>query len=146
VVDDIKAWSHDADALTLAWDCIATEDSARICAAALSTTREGHYRSLLRLPDAAVKKANAKVDNGMTLAYTMFGEPFDKGIPTPAVPADFEYGVKFWELARELLAAGKIKPAKADVNRGGKGLDGVLVGLKELKDGKVSGAKLVYTL
>ncbi|KAK3306440.1 chaperonin 10-like protein [Chaetomium strumarium] len=146
VVDDIRAWSNDADALTLAWDCVATDDAPRICAAALSKTREGHYRSLLNLADEVTKAVNEKVDSGFTLAYTMFGEPLDKGSPMPAIPEDFEHGVKFWELARELLAAGKIKPARADVNRGGNGLDGVLVGLKELKDGKVSGAKLVYTI
>ena len=32
------------------------------------------------------------------------------------------------------------------VNRGGKGLEGVLEGLEDLKEGKVSAAKLVYTL
>ncbi|KAK4235125.1 chaperonin 10-like protein [Achaetomium macrosporum] len=146
VVDEIKAWSNNADALTLAWDCVATDDSARICAAVLSKTREGHYRSLLKVQDEVIKKVNEKVDNDWTLAYTMFGEPFDKGNPVPAIPADFEHGKMFWELAKELLASGKIKPAKADVNRGGKGLDGVLVGLKDLKEGRVSGTKLVYTL
>jgi NADPH:quinone reductase-like Zn-dependent oxidoreductase len=146
VVDDIKAWSHDAEGLTLAWDCISSPESARLCVAALSRTREGHYRSLLKLDDEVVKSVNDKVSNGMTLGYTVFGEAIEWSETVPAIPEDFEHGKMIWELARELLAQGKIKPARADVNRGGKGLEGVLVGLKEMKAGKVSGVKLVYTL
>jgi NADPH:quinone reductase-like Zn-dependent oxidoreductase len=146
VVDDIRAWSKDPDALTLAWDCIGTADSARISVSALSKTREGHYRALLVVPDAVVAQANPKVDNGVTLAYTALGEAFDMWRVFPAVPEDLEFAKAFWELARELLASGKVKPARADVNRGGKGFEGILVGLKELKEGKVSGTKLVYTL
>lgn len=112
----------------------------------MSKTRKGHYRSLLKLDDEIIKGVNGKVDNGFRLAYTMFGEAFDKGRVVPAIPEDYEYGKMFWEVAREALVQGKIKPARADVNRGGKGLEGVLVGLKELKEGKVSGVKLVYTL
>ncbi|KAH6856972.1 chaperonin 10-like protein [Chaetomium sp. MPI-CAGE-AT-0009] len=146
VVDDIKAWSADADALTLAWDCIATGDSPRICAAALSRTRPGHYRALLKVEDEVLTAVNDKVDNGVRLGYTIIGEPINKGQLMPGIPEDYEYGKMFWEVARGLLEQGKLKPARADVNRGGKGLEGVLVGLQELKAGKVSGVKLVYTL
>ena len=146
VVDDIRAWSHDADALVLAWDCVSTDDSAKICAGALSRTRAGHHRSLLRIDDGVVKGVNDKVDTEPRLAYTMMGEPFEKWAKVPAIPADFEYGKMFWGAAAEVLAQGKVKPARTDVNRGGKGLEGVLVGLKELKENKVSGVKLVYDL
>ncbi|KAK4146550.1 chaperonin 10-like protein [Dichotomopilus funicola] len=147
VVDAIRAWSNNADELlTIAWDCISNEASARISVAALSRTKPGHYRSLSPIPDELVKELNEKVDNGWRLAYTMFGEAIQKSIWMEAVPEDFEYGKMFWELARELLAEGKVKAVKADMNRGGKGLEGVVVGLKELAENKVSGAKLVYTL
>jgi hypothetical protein len=151
VVEDIKAWSNDADALTLAWDCIATDDAPVICAAALSRTRPGHYRSLIRVDDEVIRSVNDKLDNGARLGYTILGEDIhkghiDEGRLIPAVPEDYEFGKKFWEVSRGLLAEGKVKPARTDVNRGGKGLEGVLVGLQELKAGKVSGVKLVYTL
>ncbi|KAK3292074.1 chaperonin 10-like protein [Chaetomium fimeti] len=146
VVDEIKAWSADADALTLAWDCIAEGDAPRICAAALSRTRPGHYRALRKVEDETLAAVNDKVDNGTTLGYTILGEPINKGKLQPGIPEDYEHGKMFWELARGLLEQKKIKPAKADVNRGGKGLEGVLVGLEELRAGKVSGVKLVYTL
>ncbi|KAK4121612.1 GroES-like protein [Parathielavia appendiculata] len=147
VVEDIRAWSRDAEAaLTLAWDCVATPETARLCAAALSRTRPGRYRSLQRLVDAVVKGANDKVSNGWTLGYTVFGDAFEWRGTVPGSEEDYEFGKMFWELARELLAQGKVKPARTDMNRGGKGLDGVLAGLKEMKEGKVSGVKLVYTL
>ncbi|KAL2159530.1 hypothetical protein VTH06DRAFT_2535 [Thermothelomyces fergusii] len=147
VVQDIKAWSANPDALTLAWDCHASDDAARISAAALSTTQEGHYRALLVVNDDVVRGANPKVDNGFTLAYTIFGEDFEKSRLFPAKQEDFEFGKQFWELARDLLAQGKLKTARPDINRDGKkGLEGVLDGLQQLKEGKVSGTKLVYTL
>ena len=147
VADDIRAWSNDPDALTLAWDCAGAGDSPVICAAALSRTRAGHYRSVTRFDDEIVRAVNDRVDNGFRVAYTMFGEAFDKvWLVMPAVPEDYEYGKMFWGLARELLEQGKVKPARGDVNRGGEGLEGVLVGLRDLKEGKVSGVKLVYTL
>ena len=40
----------------------------------------------------------------------------------------------------------KVKPVKVTVDRGGKGLKGVLEGLKVSKEGKVSAEKLVYTM
>ncbi|KAK4459040.1 chaperonin 10-like protein [Cladorrhinum samala] len=148
LVDDIKAWASGAPSqpLTLAWDCHATPESGKICAAALSTSEEGHYRSLLNVPEEVIKSVNPMVDSGYTFAYTAIGEAFDKTWHVPASEEDFEFAKAFWELSRQLLAEGKIIPAKMDVNRGGSGLEGVLVGLEELRTGKVSGTKLVYTL
>lgn len=146
LVDDTRAWASDDESLTMAWDCVASTETAKICAAALSRTKNGHYRSLIPVPEEVVRDVNERVDAGFTWAYTAIGEAFEKGHPVPAVPQDYVEAREFWELSRGLLAEGRIKPAKADVNRGGKGLEGVLVGLKELKEGRVSGRKLVYTL
>ncbi|KAK3687629.1 chaperonin 10-like protein [Podospora appendiculata] len=144
---DIKAWSAaQAAPLTRAWDCIASAYSARLCAGALSDAEPGLYRSLLRVDPAVVTAVNAQVDTAFTFAYTMIGEAFDKGFTVPARPEDFEFGKMWWELSRELLEQGKVKPASPVVNRGGKGLEGVLFGLRELKEGRVSAGKLVYTL
>ena len=80
------------------------------------------------------------------LGFTVFGERFEKfGVPE-ARPQDYEFGKMFWDLSCGLLASGKIRTAPVEVNLGGKGLEGVLVGLQELKGNKVSGAKLVYTI
>lgn len=134
------------DELALAWDCVGSEESARMCVSAMSKGKGGKYRSLLRVDDSVVRGVNEKVDNGFTLAYFVFGEEFKKWGPFPAKPEDYEFGKMFWEMTRGLLAEGKVKAARQDVNRGGKGLEGVLKGLQEMREGKVSGVKLVYTL
>ena len=48
----------------------------------------------------------------------------------------------FWGLACKLLAEKKIKVHPVDVRPGG--LKGVLEGMEEMRQGKVSGKKLVY--
>lgn len=133
--------------LTLAWDCSPTDESARLCALAMSDKGNGVYSNLLRVDAELVKKANPKVEVRSTLGYTAFGEKFSRGSFTlEAKPEDREFAAKFWELSRELLADGKVKVAKIAVDQGGKGLEGVLKGLDDLKQGKVSGTKLVYTI
>lgn len=141
----IREFFGDGQPLLHAWDCIASPETARLCVAAMAP-EGGKYRSLLWVPNEVVLGANPKVTNGFTFAYTVFGEAFEKWKKFEASQEDFEFGKMFWELSRELLASGKIKAARTEVNRGGEGLEGVIVGLKELKENKVSGAKLVYTL
>ncbi|KAF9630187.1 Alcohol dehydrogenase superfamily zinc-containing [Lasiodiplodia theobromae] len=136
---------HTANRLYYAFDCISEGNSAQICADALSTdtaARKPSYAALLytELPREDVV---AKV----TMAYTVFGEgfwkPFGPG-DYPASTEDYEFGKKFWKLSEKLLEEGKLKVHPPDVRDGG--LEGVLEGLRELKDGKVSGKKLVYKI
>lgn len=80
-----------------------------------------------------------------TVAYTIFGEDWKFGkTEYPAKKQDYDFGVKFFALASNLLAEGKIKPHPATVKQGG--LEGILEGLQELRENKVSGAKLVYQI
>ncbi|TLS21274.1 uncharacterized protein PpBr36_10615 [Pyricularia pennisetigena] len=134
------------NALYHAFDCISTEHSARICADALSehtTGKEPTYSALLycEFPRRDVRVV-------VTVAQTIFGEPFTIPELGPEnFPGDvdhFEFGKRFWKLTQTLLAEGKLKAHPADV-RGGD-LEGVLEGLEELRRGKISGKKLVYTL
>lgn len=136
------------NSLVKAWDCISLEGSAAICAQALSSTAANvTYASLLFVAMDMLQKINPNIaSNQMTLAYTIFNEPFTKGAEYPAIPTNFEFAKMFWQEARVLLEAGKVKLAKPIVNQGGEGLEGVMVGLDTLKAGKVSGGKLVYTL
>ena len=64
----------------------------------------------------------------------------------PAKPQDFEFGKMFWELSRGLLKEGKVKVHKLRVNKYGKGLEGALKGMQAMREGKVSGEKLVFTI
>jgi hypothetical protein len=60
----------------------------------------------------------------------------------PAKPQDFEFAKTFWELATKLLASQQLTVHPVKVGSGG--LEGVLDGMNQLKEGKVSGVKLVY--
>lgn len=133
--------------LTLSWDCSPTEDSARLCASAMSDSETGKYSALLFIDPGVVKKANPLVETDFTLGYTIYGEEFSRNGKTfKAKPEDREFAAMFWEKCRGLLADGKIKVANMAIDQGGKGLEGVLKGLDDLKQGKVSGTKLVYRL
>jgi NADPH:quinone reductase-like Zn-dependent oxidoreductase len=144
VVEDIKAYTKGQ--LKHALDCISSESSMKITVGAFSG-EGGVYTTLQPVPDDKVQKINSKVKTQMTLAYKAIGEGFKKfGAEMPGNPDDFEFAKEFWELTRQLLANGKLKVARTKINEGGAGLQGVLKGLDDLKNNRVSGAKLVYTL
>lgn len=124
------------DKLKLVFDCIAEHGSEQICAAAISSSG-GQYSGLLPGPLQNFPRQDVK--HGWTLGYTALGEKYNDSFP--AKPEDYEFGVKFWKAAEGLFNSGKIKAHPKLVRDG---LDGVPQGLKDLKDGKVSGQKLVY--
>jgi hypothetical protein len=62
----------------------------------------------------------------------------------PAKPQDFEFAKSFWDLATKLIASQQLTVHPVKVGSGG--LNGVLDGLNQLKEGKVSGVKLVYRI
>ncbi|KAJ8117951.1 hypothetical protein OPT61_g969 [Boeremia exigua] len=124
------------DKLKLAFDCIAEHGSEHICAAAISSSG-GHYSGLLAGPLKNFPRQDVK--HGWTLGYTAIGERYNDKLP--AKPEDYEFGVRFWRVAEGLVNSGKIKAHPTLVRDG---LEGVPQGLNDLKDGKVSGKKLVY--
>lgn len=145
LAQEIKALTKNR--LTLAWDCSPTPESARLCAQAMSDTEKGVYSSLLQADQNVIKTANPKVDTDWTLGYTAFGETFSRyGRVFEAKPEDHEFAQMFWEFSSKLLANGKVKVARTAVDQGGSGLEGVLKGLDDLKQGRVSGTKLVYRI
>ncbi|KAL0932750.1 TOXD [Colletotrichum truncatum] len=142
-VEQIKAFT--GGRLRHAWDCIATAQSARICAASLSI-RGGHYSSLLYLVPSVVKKINPKVSCSTTLGYTILGEIIEKETIVEPRQEDYEFGKSFWNVSYELLKEDKFRPVRQIVNQGGPGLEGILHGIQYLKQGNVSAGKLVYTI
>ncbi|KAE8855098.1 hypothetical protein PTNB29_09349 [Pyrenophora teres f. teres] len=120
--------------LKLAFDCIAEGGSFDITAAAISSSG-GHMSALLPVKDYPRNNVKTK----FTLAYTALGEKYDD--KRDANQTDYEFGAKFWRQAEDLLNSGKIKTHPVEVRDG---LAGVPQGLQDLKDGKVSGVKLVY--
>ncbi|KAI3397949.1 hypothetical protein diail_10025 [Diaporthe ilicicola] len=139
--------SHTDNKLTLAWDCSPTPESTQLSALAMSDSQPGVYGALLPVKDETLKAINSNVSGGFTMGYTVFGEAFSRsGRDYPAKPEDAAFGEAFWQLSGDLLAQGKFKVARMSVNQGGEGLEGVLKGLDDLREGRVSGTKLVYTL
>jgi len=141
---DIKSWSQDS--IRHALDCISEGSSPDITIPAMSS-QGGVYSTLLPIPADKVKKLNSKVEIKSTLGYTVVGEYFKFGPQEmPAKPEDFEFGKMFWELSRELLWEGKVEAHRLSVNKYGKGFEGVLKGMDAMRQGKVSGEKLVFTV
>lgn len=139
---DIREYTNNA--LKLAWDC--TGFGASVIAPALST-EGGKYATIMPVDKDSVLSINPKVDGPhVTLMYSVFGERFVKGDETPPKPEEFEFAKKFSEITRQLFADGKLKAPRVFLNRTGSGLESALKGLDELRNGKVSGGKLVYTI
>ena len=138
LITDIRKASNGN--LQHAFDCISTEVTARVCAESLRASG-GQYSSLLPVE----KLSREDVVKKTTAAYTALGESFTFG-PTEigASKDDFDFMVEFQSLSSKLLEQGKIKPHPHHVRPGG--LGGILQGLQELRDHKVSGEKLVYRL
>ncbi len=136
--EQIRKYTNNS--LKYAWDCIALEPTAKICAEALASGPGAHYGCLL-----PAKPPRLDLTVTPTLAYSALGEPFDKGFAKSekAPEDDFNFAVKWSEIAEKCMAEGKIKVHKPRV---GHGLDDVLDGLDQLKNNKVSGEKLVYKL
>lgn len=81
----------------------------------------------------------------MVLAYTALGEAFKKfGMEFPANPADYEFSQKAFKVAEGLFAEKKLTVHPVKI--GNKGLEGVFDGLKTMREGGVSGFKLVHQL
>ncbi|KNG83239.1 protein TOXD [Aspergillus nomiae NRRL 13137] len=125
--------------LKFVFDTISLKESAEYCEKAISTDG-GEYGVLLFV---GIDREN--ITTRHTLAYTAIGEQFSFGEQImPAKAEDKEFAEGFWTIAEKLLADGKIKVHQPKVNPGG--LQGVLEGLKLLKEDKVSGEKLVYNV
>ncbi|KAF2432067.1 zinc-binding oxidoreductase alcohol dehydrogenase [Tothia fuscella] len=125
--------------LKYSWDTISISQSAQICADALSSD-SGVCKYGTILP---IKSPREDVKSAGTMMYTIFGEKFQKGGRVwEASQEDFEFAKKFYGITESLLRDGRLKTHPEKVGEGG--LEGVLKGLQWMKEGNVSGEKLVY--
>lgn len=119
------------------FDTVNVESSAAICADAIGPTG-GVYCDLLGLDCP-----RADVQSIFFLGYGISGESYIfEGEEYEARPQDFEFAYGFLELAERLWAAGKFRPHPQRI--GPRGLLGAVAGMQEMREGKVSGEKLVY--
>lgn len=131
------------DNLRLCWDTISVDTSAKVCAAALSSSSPPNHRCRYGIL-AAVESPRDDLEVTRTLMYTIFNETFHHqgGREFPASQEDFEFARMFLGMVQQLLQEGRIKPHPEKV--GDEGLVGVLRGMEDMKNGKVSRQKLVY--
>ena len=79
------------------------------------------------------------------LGYTAIGQPFTyEGEDWPLVPEDYELAKRFAILVEDLLEKRMIKTHPATVRDGG--LEAISSGMQDIRDGKISGEKLVYII
>ncbi|KAI0889732.1 alcohol dehydrogenase [Annulohypoxylon maeteangense] len=132
--------------LTLAWDCVGT--GAELVAHALSDALPSKYASIMPVDAERVHAINPKVQGPVFhIGYDVFGEPYMfMGNPVPVKEDEHENAVRFLQVAAELLGSGKVRTIRTVENFGGKGLEGVLLGLRELREKGVSAGKFVYTI
>ena len=137
-VEQIKKYTNND--LKLAWDTISLKPTAEFCAKVLA--KGGHYGAILGigLPDRPDVKQTA------SLGYTSAGEPFEmrgKEYGAEETKRDYEFIQKFMPIGEQLLADKKLKAHPTKI---GKGFENILEGTDLLRNDKVSGQKLVYTV
>jgi NADPH:quinone reductase-like Zn-dependent oxidoreductase len=154
VGEEIRAYTNDK--LYYAWDTIGEHGSPEASAKALaSKAPEGQklYYGTILLKDiksfmAREGKFEVRPDDvvfSMSLGYTAPGEAFVvQGAEFPARPEDYEFMKKWMPFAGELIAQKKIKPHRAEVREGG--FEAIPSGLEDMKNGKISGVKVVYRI
>jgi threonine dehydrogenase-like Zn-dependent dehydrogenase len=136
---------YTSDNLLYAWDCAGSGEE--LCATALSSTKPSKFGSIA-WPDASLLKVNPLVEGPLTvLTYDILNEKYmARGGERSPAKEIMDFSIMFKGIYMQLLEKKALKPVHIDVNRNGSGLEGVMKGLELLRDGKVSCAKLVYTL
>ncbi|KAF2804679.1 alcohol dehydrogenase class-3 [Mytilinidion resinicola] len=144
---DIRA--HTNDSLYYAFNCLPDDSAAKICTEALSShPRPGGskpaYTGVSPMGvDAAIMRDDVQYSS--ILGYTAKGEAFTfAGNPIPAMPDHFEFMKRWIEFGTSLVANGTVKPHTFEVRPGG--LEDIVKGLNELREGKISAKKLVYRI
>ena len=136
-----KIREYTGDKLKYAYDTISLKDTAAMCADAISSAG-GSYTCILAVD---FPREDCKTD--VVMGYTINGDEYRMGPTAPMLPPkyeDFEFGKMFFTMAEELLGAGKFRAHRATLGQGG--LYGILDGLQQMREGKVSGTKLVYRI
>lgn len=134
--------AHTQGSMHHAFDCISDDASAAVCAKALAqSTSSQPSRYCSTLP---VQCPREDVISNFVLAYTAVGEAFHKFVDFPANREDYESASKFFGVFQQLLGEGKVLPHPVEVREGG--MEGIPMGLNDLKKGRISAKKLVYRI
>lgn len=112
-----------------------------ICYASIGSAG-GQYVSLDPFP--VRNHTRRSVQPAYVLGLTMFGKPvaWQRPYYREAKPEDREFAEKWYPVAQDLLAQGKIKSHKFELRQGG--LSALPSGIDEVRKELVKGRKLVY--
>ncbi|CAH0054728.1 unnamed protein product [Clonostachys solani] len=139
-VDAIKAYTKNE--LDYALDCHCDASSMEFCYRAIGRAG-GHYTTLQPYPEQLHTRKRVKPD--WILGSALFGKKINWKPPYD-IAADavlHAFGIEWFGCAQRLLDAGELKAHPVRVGTS-TGFHAVVDGLKILKDGEVSGEKLVY--
>jgi len=125
-------------------DCVAEGDSTKLSAECLGP-EGGIYTALLRTPEE--QHVRKDVEFKFAVAYDVFGYAYKlmNKIPVPARPDQHELGARLWHLTETLLEVGTIQIPRLVILEKGL-LENVKEGYDLLKNGKVSGQKVVMRI
>jgi len=141
---EVKAYTNGS--IKHALDCVSEHDSSRITIEAMNS-QGGVYCNILGLENDTTDIINPLIECRWILGYTGVGEYFVIGDDEYiANPENEQFAKEFWQLSYGLLATGSLKPHRYSVNKFGEGFGGILAGLEAMRQGQISGEKLVYTL
>ncbi|KAH8810644.1 putative alcohol dehydrogenase [Xylogone sp. PMI_703] len=133
-----KIHTYTEGKLQLVFDTIGSEQGIQICMIALSTDPGSRYGTLLL---NSIPRQDVTCTSSILLKFR--GEPFDLfGKHYEGSAQEIEFAQNFTALTEKLLAEGKLIPHPVKLGRGG--LGGLLDGLEAMRNGQVSGEKLVY--
>ena len=137
-----KIREYTKDGLTMVFDCVSKDDTPKICADCISSTKGGVISCTLPYPEDVGRK---DIEVRMVFTLGIFGKDFGYGEQIiPGNSDDYEFGKRMYDVAEKLFQDGKIKVHPPKVSN--VGLEGVFDGLQEVKSGKAGGVKLVYKL
>ncbi|KAI8167085.1 Deshydrogenase mlcG [Colletotrichum sp. SAR 10_65] len=138
-----KIKSYTRNNLRYALDCITSVESTILCFAAIGRAG-GKYVSLDPWQEHAATRKVVKCD--FTVGPRVFGEGCTWPAPYKSEPDEElkEFGVKLWDVARELVAEGKLKHHPLRVLDDG--FEAIMAGMELIRDKKLSGEKIVVRM
>ena len=141
-VDRIKDYT--GNALDYAIDCFCTSASMKFCYGAIGRAG-GRYTTLE--PYAEQSLTRKRVNPEWILSLALLGKTigWKKPYGCDANPELRAFGREWFRCAQRLLTTGEVKPHPVRVGDR-TGFEAVLDGLEILKQGQVSGEKLVYRI
>lgn len=143
LTNDITQKSYTKNNLKYALDCITSVESTILCFAAIGRAG-GKYVSLDPWQDHVATRKVVKCD--FTVGPRVFGEGCTWPTPYGSEPDEElkEFGVDLWEVARKLVADGKLKNHPLRVLDGG--FEAIMAGMELIRDKKLSGEKIIVRM